>query len=113
MRRKVLWIEIKHLSLPQNLRVENLEQAPINDKSPRRAYHKNCWRVIFLYMENQKSLTVSEQVASLTNMLYLCNAVRPDNHVKANLKNLFAKFPKVKPVSWGFMDGWDKEPIWK
>ena len=50
---------------------------------------------------------------TITNMLYLCNAVRPDNNVKANLKALFEEFPEVKPIKWGFIKGWDKEPIWK
>ena len=50
---------------------------------------------------------------TISNMLYLCNAVRPDNHVKENLKALFAKYQSVNPKRWGFLDGWDKEPIWK
>lgn len=50
---------------------------------------------------------------TISNMLYLCNSVRPDNHVKENLKALFVKYPSVKPIRWGFLDGWDKEPIWK
>ena len=50
---------------------------------------------------------------TITNMLYLCNAVRPDNKVKANLKSLFAKFSAVKLARWGFQTGWDSEPIWK
>lgn len=49
---------------------------------------------------------------TITNMLYLCNAVRPDNHVKANLKSLFANYPTVKPIRWGFISGWENEPIW-
>lgn len=49
---------------------------------------------------------------TITNMLYLCNAVRPDNHVKANLKTLFANYPAVKPIKWRFISGWENEPIW-
>ncbi|MBQ9187170.1 MAG: Abi family protein [Prevotella sp.] len=50
---------------------------------------------------------------TITNMLYLCNAVRPDNHVKEHLKVLFEKYPKVNPSKWGFVNGWDSEPIWR
>ncbi len=50
---------------------------------------------------------------TITNMLYLCNVIRPDNHVKDRLKSLFTKYPSVKLMRWGFVDGWDKEPIWK
>lgn len=50
---------------------------------------------------------------TITNMLYLCNAVRPENHVKANLKALFVGYPEVNPSKWGFIKGWDSEPIWK
>ncbi len=44
---------MKHLdSTKENLifakeKVEFWSSAPVNNKSPRRAYHKNCWRVIF------------------------------------------------------------------
>ena len=59
--------------------------------------------------QNQKKMPYF----TITNMLYLCNVVRPDNHVKSNLKSLFSKYPCVNPNKWGFIDGWDNEPIWK
>lgn len=54
--------------------------APVNDKSPRRAYHKNCWRVIF-------------------------NTWKTRNHYQYQNKSFL--------LEKGFINGWDKEPIWK
>ena len=50
---------------------------------------------------------------TISNMIYLCNAVRPDNQVKGNIKRLVASANKVNPKRWGFIDGWDKEPVWR
>ena len=61
------------------------------------------------YSQNQKKTPFF----TISNMLYLCNAVHPGNQVKANVKRLVAEAKSVNPKRWGFIDGWDKEPVWK
>lgn len=61
------------------------------------------------YTQNQKKTPFF----TISNMLYLCNAVRPDNQVKSNIKHLIASCTRVNLRRWGFVSGWEKEPIWR
>ena len=46
-------------------------------------------------------------------LLYLCNAIYPENTIKQDIKNLFASFPDIPVFMIGFTKGWDKNPIWR
>lgn len=46
-------------------------------------------------------------------LLYLCNAIAPENKVKDEIKNLFSQHPQVPVYMLGFTDGWDKNPLWR
>ena len=61
------------------------------------------------YSQNQKKTPYF----TICNMVYLCNAVRPDNHVKSNIMSLIAKSSSLNLRRWGFIDGWEEEPLWK
>lgn len=46
-------------------------------------------------------------------MVYLCNVVTPDHQIKAKLLELFANNSDIPIYKLGFLNKWDKEPIWK
>jgi abortive infection bacteriophage resistance protein len=46
-------------------------------------------------------------------MLYLCICIKPDNHIKAKIKELFQNNPNIQIYKLGFLNNWNEEPIWK
>ena len=46
-------------------------------------------------------------------MLYMCNAIAPQNQIKAKLLDLFENNKNIPIYKLGFLNNWDKEPIWK
>jgi len=46
-------------------------------------------------------------------MLYLCNSVTPNHHIKTKLLELFKKNANIPIYKLGFLNDWNKEPIWK
>lgn len=46
-------------------------------------------------------------------LLYLCNAIKPDNTIKEDIKKLFESYPEIPIFMIGFTREWDKNPIWQ
>lgn len=46
-------------------------------------------------------------------LLYLCNAIKPNNTIKQEIKDLFAANPNVPVFMIGFTNGWDNTPLWR
>ena len=49
----------------------------------------------------------------VTAMLYLCNAVYPENQIKEKLLSLIDNSTTIPIYKYGFTGDWHKEPIWK
>ncbi|MDR1652457.1 MAG: Abi family protein [Prevotellaceae bacterium] len=49
----------------------------------------------------------------ISTMLYLCNAISPDNEIKNKLLALFAAHPEIPIYKMGFFNNWQHEPLWK
>ena len=49
----------------------------------------------------------------ITAMLYLCNAVYPDNKIKDKLLALIDHSTNIPYYKYGFVGDWRKEPIWR
>ena len=49
----------------------------------------------------------------ITSMIYLCNKVTPNHHVKKKILELFATSPDLPMYKLGFFNNWQKHPIWK
>ena len=49
----------------------------------------------------------------VTAMLYLCNAVYPENKIKEKLLSLIDNSTTIPIYKYGFTGDWHKEPIWK
>lgn len=50
---------------------------------------------------------------TITAILYLCNAIEPDNRLARQLFKLFRRHPKIDIAKYGFVGDWRNEPIWK
>lgn len=46
-------------------------------------------------------------------LLYLCNAIKPNNTIKQDIKNLFNIYPNIPIFMIGHTNGWEHNPIWK
>jgi abortive infection bacteriophage resistance protein len=46
-------------------------------------------------------------------LLYLCNAINPNNKLKENILILFKAHPSIPIYKLGFIDGWEDSPLWK
>jgi abortive infection bacteriophage resistance protein len=46
-------------------------------------------------------------------MIYLCNAVTPRHHIKIKILELFNSNPGIPIYKLGFLNNWEKEPLWQ
>lgn len=46
-------------------------------------------------------------------LLYLCNAIYPNNKLKKDILRLFKAHPSIPVYKLGFVDGWENSPLWK
>ena len=49
----------------------------------------------------------------ISAMIYLCNAINPDNEIKSKLLSLFNSNPNIPIYKLGFFNNWQSEPLWK
>ena len=49
----------------------------------------------------------------ITTMIYLCDAVAPDNTLRKDIYRLLKKYCHLPMQRMGFFDGWQQEPIWQ
>ena len=49
----------------------------------------------------------------ITSMIYLCNEVTPNHQIKSKILNLFALNSNLPIYKLGFLNNWQKHPIWK
>ena len=78
-------------------------KKPVNIKG-----HRNCWLNNDM-TENQRK----RAFGVISCLLYLCNAISPENKLKEEIKQLFSQHPNVPVFMLGFTKGWDNNPLWK
>ena len=49
----------------------------------------------------------------ISTMVYLCNAINPNNQIKNKLLALFNDNPDIPLYKMGFFNNWQNEPLWK
>ena len=49
----------------------------------------------------------------ISTMVYLCNAINPNNEIKNKLLALFNNNPDIPIYKMGFFNNWQNEPLWK
>lgn len=81
----------------------NLAKQPMNIKG-----HRDKWLNNPL-TDNQKK----KPYGVITAMLYLCNAVYPENRIKTKLLSLLEESKDIPYGKLGFTGDWHHEPIWK
>ena len=70
--------------------------------------HRDKWLLNPL-TDNQKK----KPYGVISAMLYLCNAVYPDNQIKDKLLALIDQSTNIPYYKYGFVGDWRKEPIWR
>ena len=81
----------------------NLSKQPSNLKG-----HRDKW-IQNPLTENQKK----KPYGIITSMIYLCNAVYPENQVKQELLSLLDNSADIPYGKFGFTGDWRNEPIWR
>jgi len=46
-------------------------------------------------------------------MVYLCNGIISNHHVKSRILELICSNPEIPVYKLGFLNNWDKEPLWQ
>ena len=91
------------------------------------AHHSRLWsrnmvKVPIVNLNNPKSdwlnhllLPVQSKKSFLiiSSMIYLCNEITPNHHIKIKILNLFESTPHLPIYKLGFLNNWEKHPIWK
>jgi abortive infection bacteriophage resistance protein len=49
----------------------------------------------------------------ISSMVYLCNMVTPGHQIKAKILDLFNTNPTIPIYKLGFLNNWQKEPLWQ
>ena len=49
----------------------------------------------------------------ISAMVYLCNAINPNNEIRNKLLTLFNNNPNIPIYKMGFFNNWRNEPLWK
>ena len=50
---------------------------------------------------------------AISTMMYLCNAINPNNDIKNKLLTLFNSNPDIPMYKLGFFTDWQNEPLWQ
>lgn len=81
----------------------SLAKQPMNIKG-----HRDKW-LNTPFTDNQKK----KPYGVVTAMLYLCNAVYPENQIKEKILSLLNNNKDIPYSKLGFTGNWQKEPIWR
>ncbi len=90
------------------------------------AHHGRLWNRIIINKYDWPSSTPNPILSYIPNnhqrrkifpilsaIIYINNEISPGNHIKQELFNLFAQFPKTQLYKMGFPTNWQNEPLWK
>lgn len=65
------------------------------------------------FSRNLSPVQTKKPFLIISSMVYLCNFSSPSNHIKTQLLELFKANPSIPIYKLGFLNNWDKEPIWR
>ncbi len=77
---------------------------------PRNA--RNVW-LNAVTVSIQENIHRPKPFIAISTMVYLCNAINPNNEIKNKLLALFNNNPNIPISKLGFFNGWHNEPLWK
>lgn len=90
------------------------------------AHHSRMWYKIFskkpTNIRNHRDALMQADMTEhqrkrafgvISCLLYLCNAIKPNNTIKQEIKDLFAANPNIPVFMIGFTNGWDNTPLWR
>lgn len=68
----------------------------------------NSW-----FSNSLSPVQIKKPFLTISCMLYLCNSINTNHYIKKNILDLFSNNPKVPIYKLGFLNNWEKEPLWK
>lgn len=69
---------------------------------------------ISIWLDRPLSLVQTQKpFLIISSMLYLCNEVTPDHHIKSKILSLFANNPNIPIYKLGFLNEWQKQGLWR
>lgn len=71
-------------------------------------HHRDNWMLSDLTEHQRK-----RAFGVISCLLYLCNAICPNNTIKHDIKCLFSSYPDIPIYMIGFTRNWEENPIWK
>ena len=77
-------------------------KRPVLPKKPRRQWLQSAVTPV---QEKKPFVAIS-------TMVYLCNAINPNNEIKNKLIKLFNNNPTIPIYKLGFFNNWQNEPLW-
>ena len=85
------------------------------------AHHSRLWYRIFPkkpanpkgHRDNMTETQKQRAFGSISALLYLCNAIFPENSIKRDILALFDAHPAVPIHQLGFTMNWRNSPLWK
>lgn len=69
---------------------------------------RDCWMLSDMTEHQRK-----RAFGVISCLLYLCNAIYPNNNIKHDIKHLFASYPNIPIYMIGFTNRWEENPIWR
>jgi abortive infection bacteriophage resistance protein len=78
-------------------------KRPVLPRRPR-----NQWLQFGVTPVQEKKMFVA-----ISTMVYLCNAINPNNEIKSKLLELFNNNPNIPIYKLGFFNNWQNEPLWQ
>ena len=78
-------------------------KKPVNIRN-----HRDRWLNVDL-TENQRK----RAYGLISCLLYLCNAIKPDNRIKEQILALFSHHPRIPVFLLGFTGDWRNQPLWR
>jgi abortive infection bacteriophage resistance protein len=60
-----------------------------------------------------KEAQIKKPYLIISTMLYLCNQITPNHQIKQKLLSLFNANPSIPIYKLGFLNNWEKEPLWQ
>ena len=70
--------------------------------------HRDAWMLSEMTEHQRK-----RAFGVISCLLYLCNAIKPENTIKEDIENLFNLYPNVPVFMIGFTSGWNRNPLWE
>ena len=64
-------------------------------------------------MGELKPVQLKKPFLVISAMVYLCDGINLNHGIKDKILKLFSQYPEIPIYKLGFLDHWEKHPLWK